>query len=208
MDTKNPSLDILNNLDSNKGLYQYFDNQYEEIENILIKKNNLAYLINKPIKKVNFSKDKLEKIYSFLFNNYTFSVIDLQSDIQNEFSKFWISRLTDLFVVVNPNFLNIRKSINYISKLKNKNICIILNNVKPSSISESQVKSLLDDCNIIGKVYYAKSIENCINGSVSAFEVNCDLYDLYKELNISGKTSVRNMYFEKYKKLKEEKWRI
>jgi len=200
MNIKNPSIDILNNLDSNnRGLYQYLALPDNNIKNYLIKNDNIDYLVNKPVKSLSLSKNKLREINNFVLDNYSYSFIDLCSDITNEDTKFWLDNATDIYVVVNPNYLSIRQTINYLNNLKDKKIFIIVNNIKRGSLDMSQVESLLSPYKIVGKIYYGKKVEDCINGIVSTLELNYDFYELYKELDIEKKVNIKDIYFKKYK---------
>lgn len=209
MNIKNPSIDILNNLDSNnKGLYQFVMSLDNNIKNYIIKNDNISYLVNKPIKSLKISKSKLRDINHFLLNNYLYSFVDLYSDSTNENTKFWLDNATDIIVVVNPNYLSIRQTLNYLKEFKDKKVYIIVNAIKRGSLDMSQVKSLLSPYKIVGKIYYGKRVEDCINGAVSILNLNYDFYSLYKEFDLEDKVNIKNIYLETYKRFRENLERI
>lgn len=204
MNIENPSIDILNNLDSNnKNLSQYILSSSLNIKNCVINNGKLSYLANKHIRNLELNKSKLIDIYNFISNNYSYSFIDLSSNNFEEYTKFWLDKVTDIFVVLNPNYLSIRRTFKYLSDFKNKNIFMIINSIKYGSLDISQIKSLLPEHKIIGKVYYGRKVESCINGATPILELDYDLSKLYKEFNIENKVSIKNVYLETYKKLKE-----
>lgn len=209
MDIKRPSIDILNNLDNNnKNLYQYINSLDNNINNYLIKQDKLSYLINKPVIKIKFNKDKLNNIYNYVSNNYEYTFIDLSSNEHCEYTKFWLKNLTDIFIVINPNYLSIRKTLEFCKNIKLKNVYIILNCIKSGSLEISQVKSLIPEYKIIGKVYYDKRLESYINGAIPSLEIYSDFDKLYKEFCIEKKGNIKNMYIETYRKFKESIERV
>ncbi|MDO4282159.1 MAG: hypothetical protein Q4D02_00850 [Clostridia bacterium] len=206
MNMENPSIDILNNLDSNnKAFHQYIQNDNSGISNFLIKKLGVTYVINKPCKNLKFSKKKIDCLYKFLLKNYQYLIIDLSSDLFDEYTKFWLERVTDIFFIVKPNYLSVRRSLNYLEKLGNKNLSIIVNEIKMGSLEISQMKSLLSEYKIVGKIYYGKNIESYINGAISEFALDYEFEEISKMFHIKSKL---NTYLEKYKRLKESLERI
>lgn len=209
MNIKNPSIDILNNLDSNnRGFHQYLMSLDNNIKDYIIKDGKISYLLNKPMKSLKISNIKLRYIYNFLLSNYTYSFVDLYSDSTNENTKFWIDNATDIIVVVNPNYLSIRQTINYLNDFKDKKIYIIINSIKRGSLDISQVRSLLSPYKIIGKVYYGKKVEDCINGAVSILDLSYDFYELYKKFELEDRINIKNIYLETYKRFRENLERV
>lgn len=209
MNAKNPSIDIYNNLDSNNtGLQQYIESNNFNINNYLSKKDEIYYMVNKFARKLKFNKRKIENIYKFALDNYFYTVVDLDSDNLNEYNKFWIDKATDVIVVINPNYLNIRESLRLLSNIKNKNLFVIVNSIKFGSLDMLQVKSLLSEYRIVGKIYYGKNVEGCINGAISELEVQYDFKELYSEFSIKNKINIKDVYAQTYKKFKENLERI
>lgn len=204
MDIKNPSIDILNNIDSNnKSFYQYFQDKDGDINNYIIKKGNLNYMVNKPAKNYKLNQSKLEEIYNYISNNYIYSFIDLSSNNSFEYTKFWLKKVTDIIVIVNPNYLNIRESLRYIKELKKSNVFIIVNSIKQGSLDISQVNSLLSEYKIVGKIYYGKNVEKYINGAIPKLELEYDFCKLYKEFGLENKGNKKNNHIQVYKKLRK-----
>lgn len=209
MNINNPSIDILNNLDSNnKALYQYVMSLNSNVKNYMIRNDKISYLVNKPIKSMEISENKLKDIYEFILNNYSYSFIDLSSNNLYDYTNFWLEHATDIIVVVNPNYLSIRQTLNYLSEFENNRVYIIVNAIKKGSLDISQVKSLLSPYKIIGEVYYGKKVEDCINGALSLLHLDYDFSKLYKEFNIEKKVDIKNVYLETYKRFKENLERV
>lgn len=148
-----------------KLLFKIKNNKKNE-EVLKIKKN--LDLITDIKYKIKYKKDLFNKKIDKYKNTYDFIIIDLKGNREELFLKQFLEKNDDLILLVEPNLINIKRTINKYRKIinKNKKIKIIINKTNKYSINKKIIKKLLYS-DIIGEIKYndlfEKLINNCIN---------------------------------------------
>ncbi len=214
MSLKTHSLDIYNNISTNLSLYEYLS-QCEE-SNFNKKEIEKYILEDQEEKKLNYlladdhlgslNEKMLDKIYQYMINEYQHIVLDLDTNLNHLVTKFWLEKVTDVVIVMNPNYVNVRNSIAYLKNLKKDSIklSMIINKIQRGSLDFSQIRSFFKEYYITGYMMYSKNIEGYINGSISNIVLNCNFDRLYKKIMlVDEKISLKESYLKKYMQIKK-----
>lgn len=214
MSLKTHSLDIYNNISTNLSLYEYLS-QCEE-SNFSRKEIEKYILEDQEEKKLNYlladdhlgnlNEKMLDKIYQYMIDEYQHIVLDLDTNLNHLITKFWLEKVTDVVIVMNPNYVNVRNSIAYLKNLKKNSIklSMIINKIQRGSLDFSQIRSFFKEYYITGYMMYSKNIEGYMNGSISNIVLNCNFDRLYKKIMlVDEKISLKESYLKKYMQIKK-----
>lgn len=143
------------------------------LKKLVIKINkNINIIFNNKL--INFSRiKKLEKNY-----NYIFIEINLNNKLKN---KKIINNINKKILILKPNLINIKNTINILEKNKINKYKIIINNYNNYSIDEKIIKNIFKENKIIGKIKYKKEYDELINNNFKISENN--LKNLLKDIN-------------------------
>lgn len=221
MDIQNPSIDILANVQGESNMLSRIvdsvdkrDEISDVVKDYLIKdklNKNLSYLTSNVglYECQNKLSDKYyEKIYSNVFKNYDYMLIDLPSSPFLDVVSYSLMTSTKIFFVLNANYISIRQAIKYldlINKLWNipkEKVAIIVNKYKKSSLDISQIQGLLPDYNIIATINYSEQAEAYINGEINDVNINFNISKVLRWLNIGNIDKFKNS-MSKYNILKK-----
>ncbi len=206
MDLQNPCLDIISNIDSNlNGL----TNIIEDIDKNLDIVNNLnKYTKTSQIDKKliylmsNISlydcQNKLssyyyQKIYSYFLEKNDFILIDLPSTPFLDVVKYTLEISTDIFFIVNPNYISIRQAIKYLDlmdkawNIPKSNIKIIINKNQKNSLDKIQIESLFREYEILSVIGYDINVEGFINGALNNIDIPFNTDNIYESIGIIKK---------------------
>ena len=206
MDTQNPSIDILSNVDGNSNVLSQVVESVDkrsEISDIISKymikdKNNknLSYMTSNVSLfecQNKLSNKYYSKIYSSISQKYDYAIIDLPSSPFLDVVSYTLMQATKIFFVINANYVSIRQALKYlnlITKLWNidtSQIGIIVNKYKKNSLDALQIQNLMPEYKIICTLNYDDNLEAYINGSTSNYKVDLDMDKILKWLNIDKK---------------------
>lgn len=216
MDVQNPAVDIYNNvtvnLDALSNIIDEIDNKNEmnEILNkYMIRDRNdkkLWYITNNSSIfdiQNKYNNNYYEKIYDSVSKRYDYCIIDLPSSPFLDVVPYTLFNSTDIFFVINPNYISIRQAIKYLELLTklwdipNNKINIIINKKQRNSLEISQVKSLIGDFKIVGEILQNENMDAYINSSIYNKEVNIYKNKIYPVLGINH---INNSKLDKVKK--------
>lgn len=143
------------------------------LKKLVIKINkNINIIFNNKL--INFSRiKKLEKNY-----NYIFIEINLNNKLKN---KKIINNINKKILILKPNLINIKNTINILEKNKINKYKIIINNYNNYSIDEKIIKNIFKKNKITGKINYKKEYDELINNNFKISENN--LKKLLKDIN-------------------------
>ncbi|MDD3303341.1 MAG: hypothetical protein PHP54_00265 [Clostridia bacterium] len=205
MDVQNPSVDIYNNISINlNGLSSIIDemDSKKEMNEILDKymicdKNNkkLWYMTNNSSIfdiQNKYSNSYYERIYNSVNLRYDYTIIDLPSTPFLDVVPYTLLNATDIFFVLNPNYISIRQAIKYlelITKLwdvPKEKINIIINKKQKNSLENIQVKSLINGYRIAGEIIQNDNMDVYINSPL--YNKNCIINQnkIYESLGIKS----------------------
>lgn len=205
MDIQNPSIDILANIQGESNMLSKIvdsvdkrDEILDVVKDYLIKdksNKNLSYLTSNVSLyecQNKLSNKYYEKIYSSVFKNYDYMLIDLPSSPFLDVVPYSLLASTKIFFILNANYISIRQAIKYldlINKLLNipkEKIAIIVNKYKKSSLDISQIQSLIPDYNIVATINYSDQVESYINGEINDININFNINKILNWLNIGN----------------------
>ena len=149
-------------------------NNLNIIKKLIIKLNkNTDYLFNNKL--INFKKiKKLEKYYNYIF-------IEINLNNKNKKNKKIINNINKKILIINPNLINIKNTLNKIEKNKINKFKVIINNYNNYSIDEKVIKNIFKGNKIIGKINYKKEYDSLINNNFKIPENN--LKNIMKDFN-------------------------
>lgn len=202
LDNINSSIQYLNDIYGENDVLNYLiknvdDLNEENIENYIVFDkyiDNLNYITNDSLVISEKQEEKILKIIDILKNNYNFIFLDLYSKLKSNFTKNLLIKSDVILFVINPNYLNINKSIKYLEFIQkeyniNKDkINIVVNKCGEMSLDRVQLKSIFNDYKIIMYVKNNNSIEGYINGFLSKIQDNTNLDLFYDSLNLKQKS--------------------
>ena len=202
LDNINSSIQYLNDIYGENDVLNYLiknvdDLNEENIENYIVFDkyiDNLNYITNDSLVISEKQEEKILKIIDILKNNYNFIFLDLYSKLKSNFTKRLLIKSDVILFVINPNYLNINKSIKYLEFIQkeyniNKDkINIVVNKCGEMSLDRVQLKSIFNDYKIIMYVKNNNSIEGYINGFLSKIQDNTNLDLFYDSLNLKQKS--------------------
>lgn len=221
MDIQNPSIDIINNLDGNNNiLSQIVDNvdKREEINNVFTKymikdkkHKNLSYMTSNCSIfdcQNRFQNKYYQKIYDSARNNFDYTIIDLPSTPFLDVVPYTLSMASKIFFVINPNYISIRQAIKYLDlmtklwDISKEKIGIIVNKIEANSLDISQIKSLLNDYEIVAQIEENKNMQAYINGAIGNLKQEVNMDKIYESVGIkkqkSKLTPIRSLILNKY----------
>lgn len=221
MDIQNPSIDILANIQGESNMLSKIvdsvdkrDEILDVVKDYLIKdksNKNLSYLTSNVSLyecQNKLSNKYYEKIYSSVFKNYDYMLIDLPSSPFLDVVPYSLLASTKIFFILNANYISIRQAIKYldlINKLLNipkEKIAIIVNKYKKSSLDISQIQSLIPDYNIVATINYSDQVESYINGEINDININFNINKILNWLNIGNIDKSKGL-ISKYNLLKK-----
>ena len=140
-------------------------NNLNIIKKLIIKLNkNTDYLFNNKL--INFKKiKKLEKYYNYIF-------IEINLNNKNKKNKKIINNINKKILIINPNLINIKNTLNKIEKNKINKFKVIINNYNNYSIDEKVIKNIFKGNKVIGKINYKKEYDSLINNNFKIPENN------------------------------------
>ena len=149
-------------------------NNLNIIKKLIIKLNkNTDYLLNNKL--INFKKiKKLEKYYNYIF-------IEINLNNKNIKNKKIINNKNKKILIINPNLINIKNTLNKIEKIKINKFKVIINNYNNYSIDEKIIKNIFKGNKVIGKINYKKEYDSLINNNFKIPENN--LKNIMKDFN-------------------------
>ncbi|MEI3436207.1 MAG: hypothetical protein V8S10_07880 [Clostridia bacterium] len=149
-------------------------NNLNIIKKLIIKLNkNTDYLFNNKL--INFKKiKKLEKYYNYIF-------IEINLNNKNIKNKKIINNINKKILIINPNLINIKNTLNKIEKNKINKFKVIINNYNNYSIDEKVIKNIFKGNKVIGKINYKKEYDSLINNNFKIPENN--LKNIMKDFN-------------------------
>ena len=149
-------------------------NNLNIIKKLIIKLNkNTDYLFNNKL--INFKKiKKLEKYYNYIF-------IEINLNNKNIKNKKIIKNIKKKILIINPNLINIKNTLNKIEKNKINKFKVIINNYNNYSIDEKVIKNIFKGNKVIGKINYKKEYDSLINNNFKIPENN--LKNIMKDFN-------------------------
>lgn len=183
MDILNSATDIYNNINT-------YDNSLlkvmEDIDNDCFDSNALYESLTHTKKnaKLNFlinnsgiyeAQNKISteyylKIYKESIEKFDITVIDLPATPYIDVVPYTLTRASEIFFVINPNFISIRQALKYLELMVDvwgvsKNaIHVVINKKRKSSLERAQVEMLLRGYNVIMEIEDSESVEEVING--------------------------------------------
>lgn len=183
MDILNSATDIYNNINT-------YDNSLlkvmEDIDNDCFDSNALYESLTHTKKnaKLNFlinnsgiyeAQNKISteyylKIYKEAIEKFDITVIDLPATPYIDVVPYTLTRASEIFFVINPNFISIRQALKYLELMVevwgvSKNaIHVVINKKRKSSLERAQVEMLLRGYNVIMEIEDSESVEEVING--------------------------------------------
>ncbi len=149
-------------------------NNLNIIKKLIIKLNkNTDYLLNNKL--INFKKiKKLEKYYNYIF-------IEINLNNKNIKNKKIINNINKKILIINPNLINIKNTLNIIEKNKINKFKVIINNYNNYSIDEKIIKNIFKGNKVIGKINYKKEYDSLINNTFKIPDNN--LKNIMKDFN-------------------------
>lgn len=224
MDIQNPAVDIYNNITVNlNGLSNIIDeiDNKKEMNEILDKymicdrdNKKLWYITNNSTLfdiQNKYTNKYYERIYNSVNLRYDYSIIDLPSSPFLDVVPYTLLNATDIFFVINPNYISIRQAIKYlelITKLwdipKSK-INIIINKKQRNSLEITQIDSLIGGYKIVGEIYMDENMDTYINSSMYNKICNINKNKIYEALNIAHIKNKDKLYnVKRYNILKKK----
>lgn len=201
MDVENANVDIYNDIDNSQNVLRNIVDEIDKgtfnrefLENVISKNKDIDYLINNSTiydYQEKLSEDYYKVIKEEVMKSYDLAVVDLASMPLLDSVGYFLNISTHIFFVVNPNYISIRQALKYLEIMTNlydisKNkINIIVNKIGDSSLSMSQVKSLLGGYEVLLQIPYSSEVEKNING-IREFYISdkIDFKKLYKLFGI------------------------
>ena len=144
------------------------------LKKLIIKINkNINIIFNNKL--INFFRiKKLEKNYNYIF-------IEINLNNNKLKNKKIINNINKKILILKPNLINIKNTINILEKNKINKYKIIINKYNNYSIDEKIIKNIFKENKIIGKINYKKEYDELINNNFKISENN--LKNLLKDIN-------------------------
>ena len=144
------------------------------LKKLIIKINkNINIIFNNKL--INFFRiKKLEKNYNYIF-------IEINLNNNKLKNKKIINNINKKILILKPNLINIKNTINILEKNTINKYKIIINNYNNYSIDEKIIKNIFKENKIIGKINYKKEYDELINNNFKISENN--LKNLLKDIN-------------------------
>lgn len=202
MDILNSATDIYNNINA-------YDNSLlkvmEDIDNDCFDSNSLydsitqtrknsrlSYLINNSGIYEAQNKISIEyylKIYKESIEKFDITVVDLPSTPYIDVVPYTLTRASEIFFVINPNFVSIRQALKYLELMvdvwgvSKNNIHIVVNKKRKSSLDKAQVEMLLRGYSVFMEIEDSEIVEEVVNGVKEIEETNMHgMENIYKLL--------------------------
>lgn len=202
MDILNSATDIYNNINA-------YDNSLlkvmEDIDNDCFDSNSLydsitqtrknsrlSYLINNSGLYEAQNKISIEyylKIYKESIEKFDITVVDLPSTPYIDVVPYTLTRASEIFFVINPNFVSIRQALKYLELMvdvwgvSKNNIHIVVNKKRKSSLDKAQVEMLLRGYSVFMEIEDSEIVEEVVNGVKEIEETNMHgMENIYKLL--------------------------
>lgn len=182
LDTNNPCIDIINNLNCvNFDIEDYLMDIEKDSNNIYkyINKSssykNLCYINSNNKVELNNLNVKIDNVVINLSEKFNYVIFDLPNNILNTSFKQILNLVDEIIFVINPNYISLRqarKYLNYICiniGLNNDKIKLVVNKSSKYSLDTKQIKSILKNFNECMNIRYNKEIEAYINGIIYDF---------------------------------------
>ena len=93
----------------------------------------------------------------------------------------YICIIAKKILIINPNLINIKNTLNKIEKNKINKFKVIINNYNNYSIDEKVIKNIFKGNKVIGKINYKKEYDSLINNNFKIPENN--LKNIMKDFN-------------------------
>lgn len=218
MDILNSATDIYNNINA-------YDNSLlkvmEDIDNDCFDSNSLydsitqtrknsrlSYLINNSGIYEAQNKIGIEyylKLYKESIEKFDITVVDLPSTPYIDVVPYTLTRASEIFFVINPNFVSIRQALKYLELMvdvwgvSKNNIHIIVNKKRKSSLDKAQVEMLLRGYSVFMEIEDSEIVEQVVNGVKEIEETNMHgMENIYKLLGadtvVNGVEDMKAIY--------------
>ena len=208
LDVESPAIDIYNNLNCNNILMDIvkdvdnFTLNRDVFERNVHKKGKISYITNNASifeYQNNLCEKHYNKIYEIATAEYDVIISDTPANVFLDMTYLSIKHADIIMFVINPNYISIRQAIKYLDLIINvwsidkSKIKLVVNKITEYSLSESQIKAMLPDYDIVMQIDYDVGLENVINGisSINVDVVN-DYNKLYKLFGIN-----KTVYYKK-----------
>lgn len=199
MDVLNSAIDIYNNINS-------YDNSLlnvmEDIDNNCFDSNSLydsltksrknqklSYLINNCGLYETQNKINTEyylQLYKESIEKFDITIVDLPSSPYIDVVPYTLARASDIFFVINPNFISVRQALRYLELMvdiwgvSKNSIHIVVNKRRKSSLDKAQIEMLLKGYNVLIEIPDNDLVEEVING--------------VKDIDLTGINGLDNVY--------------
>lgn len=179
LDTNNPCIDIINNLNCvNFDIEDYLIDIEKDSNNVYKYINrsssykNLCYINSNNKVELNNLNLKLDNVVKNLSEKFNYVIFDLSNNILDTSFKQIINLVDEIIFVTNPNYISLRQAKKYLDYicinigLNNDKIKLVVNKNSKYSLDIKQIKSILKNFNECMNIKYIKEIEAYINGII------------------------------------------
>lgn len=179
LDTKNPCIDIINNLNCvNFNIGDYLVDIEKDSNNIykyINKSNsykNLCYINSNNKIELNNLNVKLDNVVRNLSQKFEYVIFDLANNTLNTSFKKIIDLVDEIIFVINPNYISLRQAKKYLeyicinTNINKDKIKLVVNKDSKYSLDIKQIKSILKNFEKCINIKYIKEIEAYINGII------------------------------------------